>query len=173
MRCRARCCRHQSLHRPLRPTERGALGHAHAACAMHVHAYHHIPTLTNSTTTGRTLHQPRAYTPPDACELTCRTRRRPGRREAAARPPPSAAKVAAAVPGRAIAAAAGRCTAAPAAADRSTVSPSMGGVCAERRPHASACRAAAQPHRLRRSRAPSQGCDRAAAPGAPQVPGLA
>ena len=55
---------------------------------MHMHAYHHLLTLTNSTVTGRTLRQPRTYTPLDTCELACRTPQaiRPprGRREAAA-----------------------------------------------------------------------------------------
>jgi hypothetical protein len=41
------------------------------ACAcrmsMHVHTYHHLLTLTNSTATGRTLRQPRAYTSTDVC----------------------------------------------------------------------------------------------------------
>ena len=38
-----------------------------------MHAYHHLLTLTNSIVTGRTLRQPRTYTPLDTCELACRT----------------------------------------------------------------------------------------------------
>ena len=47
-----RCCRPEPLHRPLRPPKRGALRHAHAVCAMHVHASHHLLTPTVTTVTG-------------------------------------------------------------------------------------------------------------------------
>ena len=84
MRWRGRFSCGRPLHRPQRWAERGALRCAQAAYAMHVHAYHHFLTLTNSTVTGRTLHQPRAYTSTDVCEPALL---HPAGDQAAPRPP--------------------------------------------------------------------------------------
>ena len=121
---------------------------------MHIH----LLTLSNSTATPTarcTSHAPiplLTHANPLAAP-----RRRPGRCEAAARPPPSAAEAAAAVANWAIAAPAGRCTAAPAAADGPGASASTGGVRPECWPPPSAHTAVAQPRRLHRLRAPSRG----------------
>ena len=143
-------------------------------CHAHIHAPHHPDplNLTNATVTGRTLRLHCAIT---AADTRPRFPQAAGV-QAVTRPPsglrwlPSVAEAAAAVASWAIAAASGRCKAAPAAADGPGASASVRGVRAVRRPPASVCRVAAEPLRLCRPRAPSPGCVRAAARGALWVP---
>ena len=172
------CRRPEPLCRPPRISERGALRRAWQRgphVPMHVHAPQHLLTLTNLTVTGRTLHLPRAYTQPDACKLACRilqaTRPPRGHREATAKRCGGGRHGAC----RAVAAAAGCCTAAPAAADRPAVSLSTGGVRAERGhlPHHAGQLCIRAACAARRHCQSTEGCARSAARGAPQVPGAA
>ena len=67
--CYAHCHGRRTHRPPLILRERGALQHLHTTHAMHVHAYHHLLTLTTATMTDRTPRQPWVHGSPDAHEL--------------------------------------------------------------------------------------------------------
>ena len=67
-RCHARYRRQQPLCGALRPPEQGALGHAHASYAMHMHASHQLLSLTNIALTARALLHPHGLISPDTCD---------------------------------------------------------------------------------------------------------